>query len=86
MTNFINIGFGAAESGAEWGSNIPGTLGVDYIWPNTSAVQILLDQGLNIFRIPFLMERLVPTNMTGPFDQAYLSDLASVSLLSVSRS
>lgn len=34
---------------------------------------------MNVFRVPFLMERLVPSKMTGTLDSTYLSDLKSVS-------
>jgi hypothetical protein len=34
---------------------------------------------MNIFRVPFLMERLVPDSLTGSFDSAYLGKLTSVS-------
>jgi endoglucanase len=71
--------FGVNESGAEFGAtNIPGTLGTDYTWPNTSAIDIMMDAGMNIFRIPILMERLVPTEMTGTIDATYLSGLQTV--------
>lgn len=33
---------------------------------------------MNIFRVPFLMERLVPTEMTGSPNQTYLAGLVSV--------
>ncbi|GIC92460.1 uncharacterized protein Aud_008926 [Aspergillus udagawae] len=70
--------FGSNESGAEFGSgNIPGVLGTDYIWPNTTAIGILRKAGMNIFRVPFLMERLVPNNMTGTPDATYMADLVS---------
>ncbi|PKX90157.1 uncharacterized protein P174DRAFT_463619 [Aspergillus novofumigatus IBT 16806] len=70
--------FGSNESGAEFGSgNIPGVLGTDYIWPNTTAISILREAGMNIFRVPFLMERLVPSNMTGSPDATYMADLVS---------
>jgi endoglucanase len=36
---------------------------------------------MNIFRVPFLMERLVPDSLTGSFDSAYLGNLTSVSYL-----
>lgn len=36
---------------------------------------------MNIFRVPFLMERLVPSSLTGTLDATYLSDLKSVSEL-----
>ncbi|KUJ21983.1 glycoside hydrolase [Mollisia scopiformis] len=67
---------GVNESGAEFGStDIPGTLGTDYTWPNTSAIQILMDKGMNIFRIPFLMERLAQGTMTASLDATYLAAL-----------
>ncbi|KOS45846.1 hypothetical protein ACN38_g3214 [Penicillium nordicum] len=68
---------GVSESGAEFGSNIPGTLDQDYAWPKTSQIQILRDAGMNIFRVPFLMERLVPTSITGAPDATYLAALKS---------
>jgi len=65
--------------GAEFGNtNIPGTLGTDYTWPNTSAIDILMADGMNIFRIPILMERIVPTSMTGTVNATYLSGLQNV--------
>ncbi|KAJ5912912.1 hypothetical protein N7504_001795 [Penicillium tannophilum] len=71
--------FGASESGAEFGSgNIPGVYGTDFIFPSTSAIQTLIDDGMNIFRVTFLMERLVPTTMTGSLDAEYLSNLTYV--------
>jgi endoglucanase len=70
---------GANESGAEFGErNIPGTLGTDYIFPDTSAIQTLINKGMNIFRIPFLMERLAPGKMTSALDTTYLSELKNV--------
>jgi endoglucanase len=72
-------GFGSNESGAEFGSqNIPGVLGTDYIWPSTSAIQTLRSAGMNIFRVAFAMERLVPGSLTSSMDATYLSDLKSV--------
>ncbi|KAJ5907442.1 hypothetical protein N7495_000124 [Penicillium taxi] len=68
---------GTSESGAEFGSNIPGTLNTDYIWPTTSKIQVLRDAGMNFFRIPFLMERLAPNGITGTLDATYLADLKS---------
>ncbi|CEJ59332.1 Putative Endoglucanase [Penicillium brasilianum] len=68
---------GVSESGAEFGSAIPGTLGTDYTWPVTSQIQVLRDAGMNIFRVPFLMERLVPSSITGTLDATYLAALKS---------
>ncbi|KAJ5747665.1 uncharacterized protein N7511_009361 [Penicillium nucicola] len=67
---------GVSESGAEFGpGNTPGTLGTDYTWPETSQIKILRDAGMNVFRVPFLMERLVPSSMTGTTDATYLASL-----------
>ncbi|CAL5873042.1 uncharacterized protein PFLUO_LOCUS7311 [Penicillium psychrofluorescens] len=72
------VWFGSSESGGEFGSeNIPGALGTDYIWPDTAGIQTLRNAGMNIFRVPFLMERLVPTEMTGSPNQTYLAGLVS---------
>ncbi|KAJ5267582.1 hypothetical protein N7478_010390 [Penicillium angulare] len=71
--------FGVSESCAEFGSgNIPGVYGTDFIFPDTSTIQTLIDDGMNIFRVAFLMERLVPTTMTESFDSEYLANLTSV--------
>ncbi|KAJ5215917.1 uncharacterized protein N7498_002324 [Penicillium cinerascens] len=67
---------GVNESGAEFDpSNIPGTLGKDYTWPDTSKIQVLRNKGMNVFRVAFLMERLVPESMTSTPDATYLTDL-----------
>lgn len=72
--------FGANESGAEFGNNkyFDGVLGTDYGWPNNSAIDVLMNDGMNIFRIPIMMERIVPTKMTGTIDATYLSGLMNV--------
>ncbi|KAL1301956.1 hypothetical protein AAFC00_002412 [Neodothiora populina] len=68
--------FGINESGPEFGTNnIPGTLGTDYVWPTLSTIDTFVNKGMNVFRVNILMERLVPTSMTGACDAAYLADL-----------
>ncbi|KAL4891488.1 FII-CMCase [Aspergillus ambiguus] len=68
--------FGSNESGAEFGQgNIPGVLGTDYIWPDASTIGTLRSAGMNIFRVAFMMERLVPSTMTGAADATYMKDL-----------
>ncbi|KAL2013241.1 hypothetical protein VTN00DRAFT_766 [Thermoascus crustaceus] len=70
--------FGSNESGAEFGNtNLPGVKGKDYTWPDPAAIDTLIGKGMNIFRVPFQMERLVPNTMTGSADQAYLVDLTA---------
>uniref|UniRef100_UPI003D30D881 Endo-beta-1, 4-glucanase n=1 Tax=Bispora sp. MEY-1 TaxID=554688 RepID=UPI003D30D881 len=67
---------GVNESGAEFGSdNIPGVYGTDYTWYNTTAMGEFISQGMNIFRLNLLMERLVPNTMTGPMNADYLGNL-----------
>lgn len=70
--------FGASESGAEFGTAVPGVYGTDFTFPDTSAIQTLMDMGMNTFRIPFLMERLAPSTMTATLDADYLANLTTV--------
>lgn len=37
-----------------------------------------MDAGLNVFRVPFLMERMVPGSMTGSIDSAYFQGYNNV--------
>ncbi|QSZ35007.1 hypothetical protein DSL72_007869 [Monilinia vaccinii-corymbosi] len=70
---------GASESGAEFGAgNLPGVLGTDYIFPDTRTIQTLIDGGMNIFRVPFLMERMAQGSMTDPINPAYLAGYKKV--------
>jgi endoglucanase len=62
IVNSKGVGLeGVNMSGAEWGNNIPGTYGVDYMFPYLSEFDYFISQGMNIFRLPFLWERLQPT-------------------------
>ncbi|OJJ35604.1 hypothetical protein ASPWEDRAFT_68921 [Aspergillus wentii DTO 134E9] len=74
---------GTNESGAEFGeNNLPGqwlmNQGTDYIFPDPSTINTLIDKGMNIFRVQFRMERLAPSGMTGGFDEDYLRNLTTV--------
>lgn len=69
---------GANESGAEFGSNLPGVEGTDYIFPSTTAIQTMIDGGMNIFRVPFLMERMAQGTMTATLDATYLASYKAV--------
>jgi endoglucanase len=56
---------GVNLAGAEFGEgSLPGTYGVNYIYPNNNEVGYFLDRGLNTFRLPFRWERLQPTLST----------------------
>jgi endoglucanase len=57
-------------SGAEFGSALPGTYGVDYMFPTTADVDYYVSKGFNAFRVPFMWERLQPT-ANGAFDSVY---------------
>ncbi|KAL7276380.1 hypothetical protein RUND412_000617 [Rhizina undulata] len=71
--------YGVNEAGAEFGnSNIPGTLGTDYIWPTTDSIDYFMDLGYNTFRITHLMERLATSSLNGSFDATYLADMKSI--------
>lgn len=70
---------GANESGAEFGEgNLPGVEGTDYTFPDTAAIQTLIDGGMNIFRVPFLMERMAQGTMTATIDATYLASYKKV--------
>ncbi|KAI5928138.1 glycoside hydrolase family 5 protein [Camillea tinctor] len=70
---------GVNESGAEFGNlAIPGQLGKDYTWPDQAAITTMINQGFNTFRIPIMMERLVPNQLTGAIDQTYASSLDTI--------
>ncbi|KAL9048048.1 MAG: hypothetical protein Q9162_007874 [Coniocarpon cinnabarinum] len=69
---------GVDESVAEFGQqNIPGLEGKDYTFPATTSLDTLISQGFNIFRVPFLMERMVPNRLTGSVAQAYFQGYAN---------
>ncbi|KAF2085861.1 glycoside hydrolase family 5 protein [Saccharata proteae CBS 121410] len=70
--------FGINESGAEFGTVIPGLYGKDYIWYDESTIDTFIAQGMNMFRINFLMERLVPDSLEGTPDTAYMGNLKSI--------
>ncbi|KAJ8064781.1 hypothetical protein OCU04_007091 [Sclerotinia nivalis] len=70
---------GASESGAEFGQgNLPGVVGTDYTFPNTTAIQTLIDGGMNIFRVPFLFERMAQGTLTANLDATYLASYKEV--------
>jgi len=70
---------GSNESGGEFGDGkYPGIWGKDFIFPSTSAIQTLINDGYNIFRVPFAMERMAPGSITGSLDSNYLRNLTEV--------
>lgn len=70
--------FGVNESGPEFGDGkYPGVKNTDYVWPTLSTIDTFIAKGMNTFRINILMERIIPTELTGSLDSAYLADLKS---------
>lgn len=52
---------GANLVGAEFGQqNLPGVYGDDYIYPSPESIDYYVSKGMNVFRIPFLWERMQP--------------------------
>ncbi|KAI1343884.1 glycoside hydrolase family 5 protein [Xylariaceae sp. FL0016] len=70
---------GVNESGAEFGNmNLPGRLDKDYTWPAQSAIATMIDKGMNTFRVPIMMERFIPTKMTGTVNETYAAGLDDI--------
>jgi endoglucanase len=61
--------YGVNLSSAEWGSNFPGTYGVDYYYPTASELDYYNGKGLTLIRIPFAWERMQP-DLDSPLDAA----------------
>lgn len=52
------------------GNNLPGVYNKDYTSPTNAEFDYYVGKGMNVFRLPFLWERLQPT-ANGSFDAAY---------------
>ena len=71
---------GVNQSGAEFGNkNLPGQLNKDYTWPAHSSIDTLVGKGMTTFRIPIMMERAIPSKMTGTINETYFQGLTDVS-------
>ncbi len=69
---------GVNLSGAEFGeSQLPGSYGSHYIYPNAAEIDYYVDKGMNLFRIPFRWERLQRT-LSAPLDATELARLDAV--------
>ncbi|PLB45500.1 putative endo-beta-1,4-glucanase B [Aspergillus steynii IBT 23096] len=70
---------GTNEAGGEFGEDtIPGEWGTEFTFPEIDAITTLIDKGMNIFRLQFMMERLTPDGMTGSYNEAYLKNFTTV--------
>lgn len=68
---------GVNLAGAEFGSAIPGSFGVDYTFATASEVDYFVSKGMNTFRVGFKWERL-QRSAYGAFDAAYLGRLDAI--------
>ena len=69
---------GVNLSGAEYGSaSTVGYEGTDYVMPTNAELDYYASKGMNIIRLPFLWERMQPTQ-GGPLNQTYLAQIDSV--------
>jgi endoglucanase len=57
-----NTSYGGVNlAGAEFGSAVPGTPGVDFVWPSNAEIDYFHGKGMNVLRVPFKWERMQPT-------------------------
>ncbi|PKS06900.1 hypothetical protein jhhlp_005495 [Lomentospora prolificans] len=67
---------GVNVAGGEFGNmNLPGQLNKDFVWPDKAALDTLQRDGINTFRVAFMMERVVPDKLTGTVNETYFSGL-----------
>jgi len=76
---------GTNLAGLEFGQqNLPGVFNKDYTVPTTSEVDYFTGKGMNVFRLPFLWERLQP-QQGGQLDRTYFGYIDSVVTYATSR-
>ncbi|MBS2014123.1 MAG: glycoside hydrolase family 5 protein [Deltaproteobacteria bacterium] len=68
---------GVNLNGPDFGSALPGTHGVDYVFPDASDVDYFVGKRMNTFRVAFRWERL-QRNARRTFDAAYSKELATL--------
>jgi endoglucanase len=64
--------YGVNLAGAEFGSNQPGLIGKDYIYPNEQELEYYHAKGFRLVRLPFKWER-IQHELNGPLDEKELS-------------
>jgi len=68
---------GVNQAVAEFGNNIPGSYGTDYTYPTTASIDYFVNKGMNIFRVPFLWERM-QTSLNGALSTTELGYLDAI--------
>jgi endoglucanase len=69
--------YGVNLAVAEFGNNVPGTYGVDYVFPSVASLDYYKNKGMRVIRLPFLWERL-QTSLNGQLDPANLARMDSI--------
>jgi endoglucanase len=68
---------GVNLAGPDFGQNVPGVFNIDYTYPTTDEIDYFVARGMNVFRFPFLWERMQPT-LNGELDPQELARLRLV--------
>ncbi len=69
---------GVNLSGGEYSANtLPGGVGTDYTYPTDAEIDYYASKGLDVIRLPFLWERVQPTE-DGPLSASELSQIDAV--------
>jgi len=68
---------GVNISGAEFGSVIPGTAGIDYVLFSLSELDYYISKGMTVIRVPFRWERIQPV-LGGDLDPAHVTWLTGL--------
>lgn len=76
--------FGINLAGAEFGKNMPGVFGKDYIYPTVADLDYFKARGLSLVRLPFKWERIQPV-LGADLDQAELKRMKEVVSLALER-
>jgi endoglucanase len=64
---------GVNLAGADFGTgNLPGTFNTDYTYPTHQEVDYFISKGMNVFRLPFMWER-IQNDQNGPLNQEELA-------------
>ncbi|MCX6210540.1 MAG: cellulase family glycosylhydrolase [Bacteroidetes bacterium] len=74
LTNQI---YGITLCGAEFGEkNLPGTLGIDYTYPNNSDIDYFASKGIDLIQLPFKWERIqrVPGEPLDPTELSHIKE------------
>jgi len=68
--------FGVYSATATNGTGLPGRFGVDYQFINQSTIDIFVSQGVNLFRVAFLLERMCPVayGLGRKFNETYYTE------------